>query len=81
VLLGDIHVSSHRFWGHTPDPVIHGDVNLLLFVEVARFRIAAVRTKRVIHVMPPVTEIAIEEPKAPFVWRHYFLRFIGVESK
>ena len=31
--------------------------------------------------MPLVTEIAIEEPKAPFVWRHYFLRFhrSGVE--
>jgi hypothetical protein len=24
---------------------------------------------------PPITAIAIEEPKAPFDWRHYFLRF------
>src|ERR1700745_1434024 len=23
----------------------------------------------------PITAIAIEEPKAPFDWRHYFLRF------
>ena len=30
---------------------------------------------------PPITAIAIEEPKAPFDWRHYFLRFIAVESK
>jgi hypothetical protein len=31
--------------------------------------------------LPPITEIAIEEPKAPFDWRHYFLRFVAVESK
>jgi hypothetical protein len=35
-----------------------------------------------LHVgLPPITEIAIEEPKAPFDWRHYFLRFIAVEAK
>jgi hypothetical protein len=31
--------------------------------------------------MPPVTEVAIEEPKGLFVWRRYFLDFIAAESK
>jgi hypothetical protein len=46
-------------------------------ITMAELRLLA---SRVIHVMP-VTEIAIEEPKTPFVWRDYFLAFLAVESK
>jgi hypothetical protein len=74
-------IDTHLMIQHNLGP---DSLSVLTFFCLSKsrvFRIAAIRTKRVIHVMPPVTEIAIEEPKAPFVWLDYFLRFIAVESK